>query len=279
MVDGRRTRWVAHDVYFLDAGLGAAMYDKFGGVGIALWHGFIAACKKNHIEGQTAFANEAEALAIFGLPGMPLVDSQGKTFTLDRWLRLLSAHKVIRRTTRARQTQVVCTKWTRWQQAAHRSNKAAKEAARRAEADKQNPSSEAGNTATESPRSTADISTDLDTDTDRDRDTDLKPPSSPPTPPPRAATKHQRPAGFTAKASHITYATQHGLDLDDELARFANNADAKGHAFADWDKALQLWLQQAVGFGRGRKPAANGTTPQPTPADYRAMAAQVRSQR
>lgn len=135
MADGRRTRWVAHDVYFLDDGLGATMFDRFGATGIALWHGFVAACKKNHVEGEVSFASDAEALTIFGLPGMPLVDLDGQEFDLSDWLDLLSAHKVIRRSSRGRRIKVACTKWDRWQSAARRYRKAEQQAADRADAE------------------------------------------------------------------------------------------------------------------------------------------------
>ena len=176
MADGRRTRWVAHDVYFLDDGLGSAMFDRFGAAGIALWHGFIAACKKNHVEGEVSWASDAEALLIFGLPGMPLVDSAGEPFALNDWLDLLSDHKVIRRTSRARRLKVACTRWKRWQQAARRSRKAEQKRARRDGTDEQNRRSDPENTDRMQARYRHDAGekqaqmTDTDTDTDRDRE-------------------------------------------------------------------------------------------------------------
>ena len=170
MADARRTRWVAHDVYFLDDGLGAAMFERFGAAGVALWHGFIAACKKNHVEGEISFASVPEALTVFGLPGMPLVDGDGEPFELDDWFKLLSDHKVIRRTSRARRLKVACTKWTRWQQSARRSTKAEQEAARRAEVDEQSRRSNEEKPATIPARNGHGTATDLDTDTDPDTD-------------------------------------------------------------------------------------------------------------
>lgn len=174
MADGRRTRWVAHDVYFLDEGLGEAMFDRFGGAGIALWHGFIAACKKNHIEGQTSWASTPEALSTLGLPGMTLVDNDGEPFELEQWLKLLSDHKVIRRTSRGRRVKVACTKWTRWQQAARRSRKAEAQAEARDDEGEQSRRSEQENTGTVEARSGHDTGplvaqmTDTDTDTEKE---------------------------------------------------------------------------------------------------------------
>lgn len=180
-MDGRRKRWVAHDVYFLDDGLGVEMFDRFGATGIALWHGFIAACKKNHIEGEVTFASDTEALLVFGLPGMPLVDTDGQDFKLDDWLALLSAHKVIRRSRRARRTKVACSKWEAWQQAANRSRKAEQQSARRDDTAEQSGRSDGANTDTVTAQPEHDAAskqaqmTDLDTDTDRDKDKPLAP--------------------------------------------------------------------------------------------------------
>jgi len=166
MADGRRTRWVAHDVYFLDEGLGHAMFERFGGIGIALWHGFIAACKKNHIEGQTSWSSDAEALQVLGLPGMSLVDNDGVPFALDEWLKLLSDHKVIRRTSRGRRMKVACTKWTRWQHDARRAREAARKAKERKEEGEQNRRSDEENTRTPPGQPPDETLPDTDTDTD-----------------------------------------------------------------------------------------------------------------
>lgn len=258
MPDGRRTRWVAHDVYFLDAGLGEAMFDRFGGDGIALWHGFIAACKKNHVEGETTFANDVEALATFGVPGLAMRDNDGKAFTLADWLKLLSDHKVIRRTSRGRRVKVVCTKWARWQQSASRSREAGRKAHTRAQPAQETRRSAPQKTRTDSGQYPDEASPDLDLDTDKDRDTDR-----PPNPPGRPPRKHARPPDFTPSDTHRSYAAEHNLDLDAEFAMFCDNADAKGHTYVDWSKALSTFLRQAVGFGRGRR---NGKT-KPTATD------------
>lgn len=204
-MDRRRTRWVAHDVYFLDEGLGAELFDRFGAAGIALWHGFIAACKKNHVEGETTFTSDTEALLVFGLPGMPLVDADGQEFKLDDWLALLSAHKVIRRSTRTRRTKVACSKWDRWQRSAKKGRDADRKADDRSSAGGQevvdspsgggrqvddrpseggqdtddrstegerNSRSDPGNTRTIHGRKADETSPDLDSDSDTDRDTD-----------------------------------------------------------------------------------------------------------
>jgi len=171
MADGRRTRWVAHDVYFLDEGLGHAMFDRFGGVGIALWHGFIAACKKNHIEGQTSWSSDVEALQVLGLPGMSLVDNDGEPFGLDEWLKLLSDHKVIRRTSRGRRVKVACTKWARWQHDARRAREAGRKARERREADEQSRRSEQENTPPPPGQPPDESLPDTDTDTDTDTTT------------------------------------------------------------------------------------------------------------
>lgn len=114
-MDKRRRRYVMHDVYFLDDPLGVAIFDRFGAAGIALWMGFIAACKKNHIEGEMSYTSEAEALAVMGLPGLPMVCSDGTTFSLEEFWTLLGDHKVTRRRRSARRLHVTSTRWTEWQ--------------------------------------------------------------------------------------------------------------------------------------------------------------------
>lgn len=114
-MDKRRRRFVMHDVYFLDDPLGTAVFDRFGACGVALWMGFIAACKKNHVQGEMSYADPAEALAVMGLPGMQLVDPAGEPFTLDDFWRLLGDHKVTRRRRAGRRVHVLSRRWTEWQ--------------------------------------------------------------------------------------------------------------------------------------------------------------------
>ena len=256
MADGRRTRWVAHDVYFLDEGLGQAMFDRFGGVGIALWHGFIAACKKNHIEGETSFATDAEALSVFGLPGMPLVDLDGEPFELDDWLKLLSDHKVIRRRSRGRRVQVACTKWGRWQQAANRHRKAEQQAARRDEEAEQNRRSEGGNAGTVPPRNGHDTGPEYAQMTDTDTDTDRESASRK-----RSDQATRLPDGWQPSPEPDLVRAIGGQDAArlefDKFCDYWRAKAGKDGRKLDWQATWRNWLRRAsenVGTNGARKP-------------------------
>lgn len=60
------------------------------------------------------------------------------------------------------------------------------------------------------------------------------------------------PADFAPTDAHRATAAEHGLDLDAEVERFRLHHEAKGNAFASWNAALSMWLNNAVRFSRGR---------------------------
>lgn len=165
-MDKRRSRWIAFDVYFFDDDLGVAIRDRFGPVGLVLFTAFLCACKRNSVQGQFRYTSDAEALTVLGLPGMELVDEQGEPFTLDEFWTLLGQRKQTRRTRRGRITDVVSTRWERWQKG-YGSRGGDEETGR----------SGPGNTeqiADETESITA-----LDPDPDSDNDTDNTPPAPP----------------------------------------------------------------------------------------------------
>lgn len=158
-MDKRRRRYVMHDVYFLDDPLGCAIYDNFGAAGVAIWMGFIAACKKNHIEGEMSYTTDAEALAVLGLPGLELHrPGGGEPFTLEDFWSLLGDHKVTRRRRSGRRLHVISTRWTEWQVNP-----------RKPKADTQNSTSDGTNTDTTSDESGEDSA--LETETERETET------------------------------------------------------------------------------------------------------------
>jgi hypothetical protein len=202
MSDKRRRRWVAHDVYFLDGPLGIALYDRFGAPGVALWYAFIAAAKKHHIEGRITYASDAEALTLLGLPGLELVDHHGHPFTLDDFWRLLGDHKVTRRTSRGRATQVVCTRWAEWQDP--KATRSQGRRPRRSEPETKD------TTRQDAPEREPDVPLDLDLDLDLDHDLDTPLPpqsggetsaSGDPNPNPRATGTSPRQTGTNPRAS------------------------------------------------------------------------------
>jgi hypothetical protein len=160
VMDKRRRRFVMHDVYFLDDALGSEIYARFGGDGIALWMGFIAACKKNHIQGEMSYTTDAEALAVLGVPGLAMTNNDGELFSLEEFWTLLGHHKVTRRRRSGRRLHVACTRWERWQKDP-----------RRRDAGSQTGWSDDENADQMPPDSEPD--TGLETDTDTDTETSL----------------------------------------------------------------------------------------------------------
>lgn len=167
-MDKRRSRWIAFDVYFFDDDLGIAIREHFGPVGLTLFTAFLCACKRNSVQGQFRYTSDAEALTVLGLPGMELVNEQGEAFTLEDFWTLLGQRKQTRRRRRGRITDVVSTRWERWQKGYGRPD-----------ADEQTSRSEPGNTEQMDDENEAITALDPDPDQDPDIDHDNTPPSPP----------------------------------------------------------------------------------------------------
>lgn len=166
-MDKRRSRWIAFDVYFFDDDLGIAIRDRFGPVGLTLFMAFLCACKRNSIQGRFRYTSDVEALMVLGLPGLELVNEQGEAFTLDDFWTLLGQRKQTRRTRRGRITDVVSTRWERWQKGY--GTKAG---------DEQTSRSDPENTEQIDDESEAITALDPDPDIDPDKDTDIDSPSA-----------------------------------------------------------------------------------------------------
>lgn len=113
--DRRRSRWIAWDVHFLDGAVGSAVFERFGFAGVALFVGFLSACKRNSVQGQMAYGSDADALAQMGFHGAELLDAHGKPFTLNDYWTLLGRLKQTSRRRRGHLTYVFSTRWERWQ--------------------------------------------------------------------------------------------------------------------------------------------------------------------
>lgn len=166
MVSVNQHQWFAVDVHVFDSDLGVDIRERFGVVGLAMWVGFLAACKRNIAQGQIRYATDAEALALLGLAGIELVDEDGEPFTLDDFWTFLGQHKQTSRTTRKRLTDVRATRWEQWQNSARTQRE--RERKRRSRA-------QSGRTETGHPADKK--RTDSDSDNDSDRTTPLSPPS------------------------------------------------------------------------------------------------------
>lgn len=114
-MDGRRTRWHAWDADFLGGKLGVGIRQRYGVVGIVVFLAFVSACKRNHVQGQITYHTPEEGLSMMGLPGLRLVNEQGEQWTLDMLWTYCGQQKVTSRRHRGDLTDILSTRWRRWQ--------------------------------------------------------------------------------------------------------------------------------------------------------------------
>lgn len=156
-----RGRWFALDVNVFDNDLTVDLRDEFGPVGLCMWVGFLAACKRNAVEGRIRYSSDAECLSLMGLPAVELVDEWGEPFKLDDFWTFLGRHKQTKVTRSKRLVDVVATRWEEWQKSAKRDEEAERKRRSRAESGRTEPGR------------TEDASrTDIDIDKDKDKDKD-----------------------------------------------------------------------------------------------------------
>lgn len=154
-----RRQWFALDVNVFDNDLTVDLRDEFGPVGLCMWVGFLAACKRNVVPGKIRYSSEAECLSLMGLPALELVDEFGEPFKLDDFWTFLGQHKQTRVTRSKRLVDVVATRWEEWQKSAKRDEEAERKRRSRAESERTEPGHDADENRT-------------DRDIDKDRDTD-----------------------------------------------------------------------------------------------------------
>jgi len=80
---------------------------------------------------------------------------------------------------------------------------------------------------------------------------------------PRAARRKPAtpmPADWRPNRTHAEIATELGLDMPPELAKFADHAAANDKRFADWDAAFRTWLRNAEKFSRERAGPRNAAS-------------------
>ena len=126
-----RKQWVALDVHVFDSDLSIDIRERFGPVGLCLWVGFLAACKRNIVQGQIRYSSDAECLTILGLPGVELVNEDLDEFTLDDFWAFLGQRKNTSRTNRKRLVTIKATHWAKWQKSYQRQGDAERKAAQR----------------------------------------------------------------------------------------------------------------------------------------------------
>ena len=158
-----RRRWFAVDVHVFDNDLTVDLRDEFGPVGLCMWIGFLAACKRNAVEGKIRYSSVAECLSMLGLPAVELVDEEGQPFELDDFWTFLGQHKQTKVTRSKRLVDVTATRWEEWQKSAKREDEAERKRRSRGESERTEPGHEEDASRT-------DIDKDIDKDTTGDPD-------------------------------------------------------------------------------------------------------------
>lgn len=156
-----RRQWFALDVNVFDNDLTIGLREEFGTVGLCMWVGFLAACKRNVVQGKIRYSSDAECLSLMGLPALELIDEEGEPFKLDDFWTYLGRHKQTSVTRRKRLTDITATRWEQWQKSAKRDEEAERKRRSRAESER-----------TDDGHNEDALRTDRDIDKDRDTDRD-----------------------------------------------------------------------------------------------------------
>lgn len=105
-MDGRRRQWLPLYSKVAFSRTGTALNERWGMEGLCTWMLFLAACKREPLEGTFSYTSEPDAWAKLG--------AQATLFTLDEFFALTGRLRQTRRTASGRITNVVCTRWGDW---------------------------------------------------------------------------------------------------------------------------------------------------------------------
>lgn len=158
-----RKQWWAASVHIYTGDLGAKIRDRFGPVGLCMWVGFLAACKRSVNPGKISYTTDGECLSLMGLEGMEMVDEDGEPFTLDDFWTFLGHHKQTSRTGRRRLTYVTATRFGDWQQDANRQKDAERKRRSRDETERTEPGHEPDEIRTDTTETRQEKDSDPDT--------------------------------------------------------------------------------------------------------------------
>lgn len=134
-----RKQWFATDVNVFNGDFGVDLREQFGPVGMVMWIGFLAACKRSATPGKITYSSDAEALSLLSIPGMELIDEEGEPFKLDDFWTFTGQHKQTRCTRRKRLVYVTSTRWGEWQKDVKRQTEAERKARSRADSGRTEP--------------------------------------------------------------------------------------------------------------------------------------------
>lgn len=104
--DKRRSPYVPIDVLIAFGDFGTKLADKWGIEGLGCWMLFLAACKREPVQGTFTYTTDAEAWGKLG--------GCATGFGLDEFWTLTGRYKKTSRRRHGRITYVTCTRWDTW---------------------------------------------------------------------------------------------------------------------------------------------------------------------
>jgi hypothetical protein len=114
MRSGRR--WIVLDADFFANHFTDRILDRFGPAGVCLFVALLCAAKRSRLQGQITYASDSEAFDILGLRNLELVDTAGKSWTLDDFWKFTGTQKQTRRSAHGHVKHVNVTGWSQWQE-------------------------------------------------------------------------------------------------------------------------------------------------------------------
>lgn len=151
LVDARRRRYVPMDSLLAFGDFGTKLAAKWGMEGLCSWMLFLAACKRETVEGIFTYTSEAEGWGKLG--------AAASGFTLDEFFTFTGRLRKTSRRRHGRIVYVTCTGWNTWNEDWKRERDAAQKSSKRRE-------KTSDGTGTKGGRSSADTSPDVDVDVD-----------------------------------------------------------------------------------------------------------------
>jgi hypothetical protein len=104
--DRRRSRYVPVDVMIAFGEFGSKLIEKWGMEGICAWLLFLAACKREPVQGTFTYTTDEE--------GWRKLGAAATGFSLDTFFTHTGHQKKTRRTRHGRIKYVTCTSWDEW---------------------------------------------------------------------------------------------------------------------------------------------------------------------
>lgn len=105
-MDRRRRQYVPISSRIAFTRTGTALLDRWDMEGLCAWMLFLAACKRELVQGELVYTSDEEAWTKIG--------AEPKAFTLDEFFSFTGRLKQTRRTRHGRITYAICTRWKEW---------------------------------------------------------------------------------------------------------------------------------------------------------------------